>query len=211
MARTVSETEVSRPRRVTELGRHGAVNFARLLGSSLRIGSSIHLVQSQAVFVGWQPPNHARMRGLGLQIFRKRGRPRSWQGSLYRQRLGSRLSVIVIWASTEGLTSVNQSSLSFVVQPGSILEKQAMVEMQRKTQDITLDTYELTNRIEDIRDDLQKLTSMVGRLANSQLSRVQDAVVRTVEDFEEAIRRNPLSALGIALGLGFLVAIFLRR
>jgi len=106
---------------------------------------------------------------------------------------------------------VNQSSLSFVVQPGSILEKQAMVEMQRKTQDITLDTYELTNRIEDIRDDLQKLTSMVGRLANSQLSRVQDAVVRTVGDFEEAIRRNPLSALGIALGLGFLVAIFLRR
>ena len=158
--------------------------------------------------MGWQ---HARMRGLGLLIFRKRRRPRSWQGSLYRQRLGSRLSVIVIWASTEGLTSVNQSSLSFVVQPGSILEKQAMVEMQRKTQDITLDTYELTNRIEDIRDDLQKLTSMVGRLANSQLSRVQDAVVRTVEDFEEAIRRNPLSALGIALGLGFLVAIFLRR
>ena len=56
MARTVSETEVSRPRRVTELGRHGAVNFARLLGSSLRIGRSIHLVQSQAVFVRWLPP-----------------------------------------------------------------------------------------------------------------------------------------------------------
>jgi ElaB/YqjD/DUF883 family membrane-anchored ribosome-binding protein len=52
---------------------------------------------------------------------------------------------------------------------------------------------------------------MVGRLANSQLSRAQDAAVRTVDDFEEAIRRNPLSALGIALGLGFLVAIFMRR
>jgi ElaB/YqjD/DUF883 family membrane-anchored ribosome-binding protein len=193
MARTVSETEVSRPRRVTELGRHHSLGT--IAGG----------------FRGLAAAEHAPMRGLGLLIFRKRGRPRSWQGSLYRQRLGPRLSVIVIWASTEGLTSVNQSSLSFVVQPGSILEKQAMVEMQRKTQDITLDTYELTNRIEDIRDDLQKLTSMVGRLANSQLSRVQDAVVRTVEDFEEAIRRNPLSALGIALGLGFLVAIFLRR
>jgi hypothetical protein len=106
--------------------------------------------------------------------------------------------------------TLNQSSLSFVVQRGSILEKQTMVE-QRNTQDITLDTYELTNRIADIREDLQKLTSMVGRLANSQLSRAQDAAVRTVDDFEEAIRRNPLSALGIALGLGFLVAIFMRR
>ena len=79
-----------------------------------------------------------------------------------------------------------------------------MVETQRRTQDITLDAYELANRIADIRDDLQKLTSMVGRIA-------QDAAVRTVDDFEEAIRRNPLSALGIALGLGILVAIFLRR
>jgi ElaB/YqjD/DUF883 family membrane-anchored ribosome-binding protein len=79
-----------------------------------------------------------------------------------------------------------------------------MVETQRRTQDLTLDAYELANRIADIRDDLQKLTSMVGRIA-------QDAAVRTVDDFEEAIRRNPLSALGIALGLGILVAIFLRR
>ena len=86
-----------------------------------------------------------------------------------------------------------------------------MAQMQKSTQNIILDTNELIDRIEDIRDDLQKLTSMVGRLANSQLSRVQNAVVRTVDDFEEAIRRNPLSALGIALGLGFLVAIFLRR
>jgi ElaB/YqjD/DUF883 family membrane-anchored ribosome-binding protein len=86
-----------------------------------------------------------------------------------------------------------------------------MVEPRRSTQDITLDTYELTNRIADIREDLQKLSSMVGRLANSQLSRAQDAVVRTADDVEEAIKRNPLSALGIALGIGFLVAIFMRR
>jgi ElaB/YqjD/DUF883 family membrane-anchored ribosome-binding protein len=107
--------------------------------------------------------------------------------------------------------TLNQSSLSFVVQRGSILEKQTMVERQRSTQDITLDTYELTDRIADIREDLQKLISMVGRLANSQLSRTQDAAVRAVDDFEEAIRRNPLSALGVAFGFGFLFAIFMRR
>jgi hypothetical protein len=43
---------------------------------------------------------------LGLLIFRKRGRARSWHGSLYRQRLGSGVPVIIIWASTEGITSV---------------------------------------------------------------------------------------------------------
>jgi ElaB/YqjD/DUF883 family membrane-anchored ribosome-binding protein len=83
--------------------------------------------------------------------------------------------------------------------------------MQKSTQNIILDTNELIDRIADIREDLQKLTSMVGRLASSQLSRAQDAAVRTADDLEEAIRRNPLSATGIALGLGFLVAILMRR
>ena len=86
-----------------------------------------------------------------------------------------------------------------------------MAQMQKSTQNIILDTNELVDRIANIREDLQKLTSMVGRLASSQLSRAQDAAVRTADDLEEAIRRNPLSALGIALGLGFLVAILMRR
>jgi len=47
-----------------------------------------------------------RKGALGLLIFRKRGRARSWHGSLYRQRLGSGVPVRVIWASTEGITSV---------------------------------------------------------------------------------------------------------
>ena len=86
-----------------------------------------------------------------------------------------------------------------------------MVETLKSTRDVTFDTYELTNRLVDLREDLQKLISMVGRLTNSQLSHAQDAVVRTADDVEEAIRRNPLSALGIALGLGLLLAIFMRR
>jgi ElaB/YqjD/DUF883 family membrane-anchored ribosome-binding protein len=86
-----------------------------------------------------------------------------------------------------------------------------MAQMQKSTQNIILDTNELIDRIADIREDLQKLTSMVGRLASSQLSRAQDATVRTADYLEEAIRRNPLSALGMALGLGFLVAILIRR
>jgi ElaB/YqjD/DUF883 family membrane-anchored ribosome-binding protein len=83
-----------------------------------------------------------------------------------------------------------------------------MIDTQRDTQ---LDTYELTKRLAVIREDLQKLTSTVGRLANSQLSRAQDAAVSVAEDVEEAIRQNPFSALGIAFGFGFLVAILMRR
>ena len=86
-----------------------------------------------------------------------------------------------------------------------------MVQMQKSTQNIILDTNELVDRIANIREDLQKLTSMVGRLASSQLTRAQDAAVRTADDLQEAIRRNPLSATRIALGLGFLVAILMRR
>jgi ElaB/YqjD/DUF883 family membrane-anchored ribosome-binding protein len=83
-----------------------------------------------------------------------------------------------------------------------------MIETQRDTQ---LDTYELTKRLAVIREDLQKLTSTVGRLANSQLSLAQDAAVTMAEDVEQAIKQNPFSALGIGFGFGFLVAILMRR
>jgi ElaB/YqjD/DUF883 family membrane-anchored ribosome-binding protein len=86
-----------------------------------------------------------------------------------------------------------------------------MIETQRSTQDIIPDTHELIDRIVQVREDLQKLTSMVGRLANSQLSRAQDAAVTAVDEFEETISRNPISAMGIAFGFGFLLAIFIRR
>jgi ElaB/YqjD/DUF883 family membrane-anchored ribosome-binding protein len=101
--------------------------------------------------------------------------------------------------------------LSFVVERGSILEKQSMVEIQRSTQDIILDTYELTNRIADIREDLQKLTSMIGRIASRQVGQAKDAAVETASQAEEAIRQNPIAALAIAVALGFLFGIFMRR
>ena len=55
--------------------------------------------------LGWQPPNHAPVRGRLGADFRERGRARSWHGSLYRQRLGSGVPVIIIWDLTEGTTS----------------------------------------------------------------------------------------------------------
>ena len=73
------------------------------------------------------------------------------------------------------------------------------------------DTEDLADQIDAIRADIQSLTSTVSRIANKQLSRAQDKALETANEAEEAIRRNPLSAVAIAVGLGFLLGVFTRR
>ena len=73
------------------------------------------------------------------------------------------------------------------------------------------DTEELAEQIAAIRTDIQSLTSTVSRIANKQLGRAQDRVVEAAHGADEAIRRNPTSAVAIALGLGFLFGAFTRR
>jgi ElaB/YqjD/DUF883 family membrane-anchored ribosome-binding protein len=70
---------------------------------------------------------------------------------------------------------------------------------------------ELADQIEAIRADLQSLSSTVGRIANTQMGRAQDKAIETANQAEEAIRQNPLSAVAIAVGLGFLFGVFTRR
>ena len=41
--------------------------------------------------------------------------------------------------------------------------------------------------------------------------RAQDAMKEAVAAIETAVKRNPVQALGVALGIGFLVGIILRR
>jgi ElaB/YqjD/DUF883 family membrane-anchored ribosome-binding protein len=73
------------------------------------------------------------------------------------------------------------------------------------------ETEELNDQIEAIRADLQSLSSTVGRIANTQMGRAQDKAMETANQAEEAIRQNPLSAVAIAVGLGFLFGVFTRR
>jgi ElaB/YqjD/DUF883 family membrane-anchored ribosome-binding protein len=73
------------------------------------------------------------------------------------------------------------------------------------------DTTELADQIEAIRADIQSLSSTVGRIANKQLGRAQDKAMETANQAEDAIRQNPLSAVAIAVGLGFLFGVFTRR
>ena len=70
---------------------------------------------------------------------------------------------------------------------------------------------ELSSQIDAIRADLQSLTSTVARLASKQIDRAQDTAVEAVQQADQAIRRNPLNAIAIALALGFLFGAFTRR
>ena len=73
------------------------------------------------------------------------------------------------------------------------------------------DTDDLANQIAAISADLQNLTGTVSRIASKQVNRAQDKAVDVANEAEAAIRRNPLSAIAIAVGLGFLFGVFTRR
>ena len=73
------------------------------------------------------------------------------------------------------------------------------------------ETEELAAQIDAIRTDMQNLTSTVSRIANTQMGRAQDKAKETAQEAEEAIKRNPLQAVAIAAGLGFLFGVFTRR
>jgi len=70
---------------------------------------------------------------------------------------------------------------------------------------------ELADEIEAIRADIQNLTSTVGRIANDKLGRAQEGARESAKEAEDAIRRNPLQAVAIAIGVGFLFGILTRR
>jgi uncharacterized protein YjbJ (UPF0337 family) len=71
--------------------------------------------------------------------------------------------------------------------------------------------HHLADEIETIRNDIQNLTSTVGRIANKQIGRAQVRASEVAHEAEGAITRNPLTAIAIAVGLGFLFGVFTRR
>jgi ElaB/YqjD/DUF883 family membrane-anchored ribosome-binding protein len=64
-------------------------------------------------------------------------------------------------------------------------------------------TEEISDQIDELRSQLQKLTSTVTSVTGKQIKSTQ-------ESLETVIRDNPFAAVGIALGLGFLYALIRR-
>jgi ElaB/YqjD/DUF883 family membrane-anchored ribosome-binding protein len=70
---------------------------------------------------------------------------------------------------------------------------------------------ELADEIEAIRADIKSLSSTVGRIANERLNTAQASAMESAKEAEDAIRRNPLQAVAIAIGVGFLFGVLTRR
>jgi ElaB/YqjD/DUF883 family membrane-anchored ribosome-binding protein len=70
---------------------------------------------------------------------------------------------------------------------------------------------DLADEIEAIRADIQNLTSTVSRIANDKLNQAQAGAMESAKEAEDAIRRNPLQAVAIAIGVGFLFGVMTRR
>jgi ElaB/YqjD/DUF883 family membrane-anchored ribosome-binding protein len=70
---------------------------------------------------------------------------------------------------------------------------------------------EITKCLAILRKDLEGLTGSITRAGGHQVERVQDAASEALAAVEASVRRNPAQALGIALGIGFLVGVVLRR
>jgi uncharacterized protein YjbJ (UPF0337 family)/outer membrane murein-binding lipoprotein Lpp len=69
----------------------------------------------------------------------------------------------------------------------------------------------LADEIDTIRTEIQNLSSTVGRIANKQIGRAQVRATEAAHEAEVAIARNPLTAIAIAVGLGFLLGVITRR
>lgn len=70
---------------------------------------------------------------------------------------------------------------------------------------------DLAADIDQLREDFRKLSDTFSRLTGEQIDRAQVKATDTAAEAEAAIRRNPISAMAIALGLGFLFGVITRR
>jgi ElaB/YqjD/DUF883 family membrane-anchored ribosome-binding protein len=70
---------------------------------------------------------------------------------------------------------------------------------------------EIAKHLGVLRKDIEGLTGSISRAGGHQAERMQDAASEALGAIEAAVRRNPAQSLGIALGIGFLVGVVLRR
>jgi ElaB/YqjD/DUF883 family membrane-anchored ribosome-binding protein len=70
------------------------------------------------------------------------------------------------------------------------------------------DQNHVSSDAEEIRDNIKDLGSSVGDMATRQYERAHDTVTDSLQEAESAVRRNPLTAIGIGLGVGFLFGLF---
>jgi ElaB/YqjD/DUF883 family membrane-anchored ribosome-binding protein len=79
------------------------------------------------------------------------------------------------------------------------------------TRPVGADLQQIANDIAGLREDLEGLTGDVKKLGAHQVENVQALAEAALDNLACAVQRNPLSALGIAFGAGFLYGVLTRR
>ena len=72
------------------------------------------------------------------------------------------------------------------------------------------DLNEIARHATSLREEIEGLTGSIARAGGHQIDRMQSTANEAVAALEDAVRRDPLSAIGISLGVGLLLGI-LRR
>ena len=63
----------------------------------------------------------------------------------------------------------------------------------------------LSSDAQEVRENIKDLGDSVGHMASRQYERAQDMATDAIQETGDAIQRNPLTAIAIGLGVGFLV------
>jgi ElaB/YqjD/DUF883 family membrane-anchored ribosome-binding protein len=73
------------------------------------------------------------------------------------------------------------------------------------------DIDQIAKDLAGLREDLGWLTDDVKRLGGHQFENMQDTANAALEEVAAAVRRNPLTAVAIAIGAGFIYGVLTRR
>ena len=68
---------------------------------------------------------------------------------------------------------------------------------------------DLSSDVHEVRENIKDLGDSVGHMASRQYERAQDVATDAIQGTGDAIQRNPLAAIGIGIGVGFLLGRFL--
>ena len=58
--------------------------------------------------------------------------------------------------------------------------------------------------VREVRENIKDLGDSAGHMASRQYERAQDMATDAIQETGDAIQRNPLTAIGIGFGVGFL-------